>query len=144
MDDLDDQLVVSVSRAITRRRFLSKTMKASIALGAALSQYLYVTGKASAVTCAHNHGYGCYCNSATPTCSQYQSGWCVNGDSCPSAFYWRCDGWTTSPYCWCSDNCLIGSHNGYYNCCDCWYLGQRTDCTQGANPCICGKRYFTS
>lgn len=147
MQGLDDKIALTFSRAITRRRFLKKSMQAGLATGGALSTSMFFARAARAdhSQCYYQtNAYGCYCNSATPTCSQYQTGWCLNYDSCPSAPAWRCNGWGSYPYCWCSTNCNISGHNGYYHCCDCWYYGMGSTCDTGSGACICGKRYLTS
>jgi hypothetical protein len=141
---MEDRLAVSFTRAVTRRTFLQRTMRWTLTAGAAISGALTFAPRASAARCQFTSTkWGCYCNLGTPTCG---SGKCDN-DYCVNGAVARCNYWTSFPYCWCSTNCCIGSHTGYFSCCDCWGGGFHDPCTPrcacGYTPCICGYRTWT-
>lgn len=139
--DTGDEIAIKFSRAITRRRFLQRTMRWSFALAAASSTSLVFPRLAKAVSCNYGTWWppgtsGCYCNS-TPGCgsSNCSSGNCVGTAGA------RCDFWNGkgSPHCWCSKDCCLGVNHGYFICCDCWQH-KGTDCLHGTTKCICAVR----
>jgi hypothetical protein len=141
--DVGDRAAVAISRSITRRKFLSRGMRAGLVTGVALSGPLaFFEGRAEAANCSkygHVSTWGCTCAS-TPSCSG------CSGGNCAGSLRKRCNYWTQpnsqSQYCWCSLTCCVGANHtgcyGYYTCCDCWTGGSGT-CSQsgGHSTCIC-------
>lgn len=142
--DLDDIIAAAFSRAVTRRTLLQRTIRWTLGAGVAASTAWRLTGTARAQSCGigQTNEFGCYCASTMgcgsgKCCFDTQNG-CCNGAT-P-----RCTHWMTQPYCWCSITCCIGSHTGYYSCCDCWQSGTGgCGSANGRTACICGIRYLT-
>jgi hypothetical protein len=141
MKDLDDRIAVGFSRAVTRRRFLKQTMRVSLVGAGVVTGVWNSTGVAHADSCSpggHVSTWGCYCagtqGCGSGKCCPNQTQPCCNGAK-P-----RCTYWTSSPYCWCSLNCCINGHKGYYSCCDCWKYGS-TSCSSGNTYCVCKHRH---
>jgi len=147
-ETLDDRIATSFTRAVTRRTFLQRSVRWTLAAGGVISASLTFAPRAKAARCQFTDTeYGCYCNLSTPTCGSIRSGTCSD-DYCVNGAVARCTRWTSFPYCWCSTNCCIGSHKGYFSCCDCWGGGFKDSCNPrcacGYTPCLCGIRVFTS
>lgn len=146
MNELEDKIAASFSRAITRRTILTRAMRWTAAAGAAMSTAWRFTPNASAAGCGVGHvsNWGCWC-AGTPGCG---SGKCCfdNAQPCCGGAVPRCDRWGVIPSCWCSLTCCIGSSTGYFSCCDCWSFGDGdNNChtAGGATACICGHRHLT-
>lgn len=140
VNGIDDKIALTLSRAVTRRTMLQRTMRWTLAAGAAVGTSLKVTGVAEAGGCGGRESthWGCYCAS-TPSCSvsrccQSQSVSCCGGAD-P-----RCDYW--GAYCWCSPKCCLKPSYGYYSCCDCWNYGNNGTCSSGNTRCVCKHRHF--
>lgn len=123
--EIDDRIAISFSRAVTRRRFLQRSMRTAIAVGAAGSTALLAPEVARAGTCSPGGAvgtWGCECAS-TQSCSG-----CRTCSEC--GYRGRCDQWS-SPYCWCSLTCSSAFGYRFWSCCDCW--------TNGGSGCGCGS-----
>jgi len=136
-----DRASVGLSRAITRRRFMARTMRWGLGAGAALSNFVVFADEARAITCPRiSTNWGCYCAS-TPSCGSNK---CKSNGNCkitagadPRCNYW---GSPAGTYCWCSPNCCVFQLYGYYSCCDCWKYGDNGSCGSGNTACICVQR----
>lgn len=145
MTAIEETIAERVSRAVTRRTLLQRTMRWTLGVGAAAATTWRFTDAAYAAGCGapgQIGTWGCYC-SGTPGCG---SGKCCfdTANACCGGAVPRCDYWTLQPYCWCSLTCCIGSSKGYYSCCDCWPIGG-APCSQsnGRTACMCGHRHIT-
>lgn len=146
MSDLDQKLAVAVSRAITRRGFMHKTMRWTLAAGIGAATSWRFMGAAAAGGCQPGGTYdrwGCYCagtmGCGADKCCPNQNVPCCNGAQ------GRCDFWRQSPYCWCSLRCCVNGKRGYYSCCDCWKFGRGSSgCGSGNTKCVCKHRHITS
>lgn len=138
---LTDRVASTVSRAITRRRFLQRAARAGLWFGlAAFAPATMFPSRADAAVCGpggHVPTWGCSCAS-TMSCPSAN---CSNGN-CHNIRK-RCTYWTSANsqgnYCWCSQTCCNACDaKGYYTCCDCWE-GTGTGCSSslGQSPCIC-------